>query len=105
MKSLSKEASRRYASADELGKELQRYLEGEPIHARPVSKLERGWRWCKRNRVVAALATAVAITLVAGTAISSYFAIEASYRALREADGHTVAGQSRDHDARCTPWW
>ncbi|MBM79222.1 MAG: hypothetical protein CMJ78_01355, partial [Planctomycetaceae bacterium] len=55
LKCLEKDAGRRYATTDELVAELGRYLNGEPIHARPIGKLERGWRWCKRKPALAGL--------------------------------------------------
>ena len=61
LKCLAKDPKRRYATARELAEELDRYLEGVPINARPVSALERGWRWCKRNPIMAGLAAGVAI--------------------------------------------
>ncbi len=50
---MEREPDRRYQTAAELADDLQRYLEGKPIVARPVPLLERGWRWVKRNRSLA----------------------------------------------------
>ena len=81
LKCMEKEPGKRYESAKQLGDDLRCFLEGEAINARPVSRTERGWRWCHRNPVVAGLTAAVVIVLVLGTAISSYFAVVAEKRA------------------------
>lgn len=78
---LQKEPARRYASAQELADELQRFLDGQPIKARPVGALERAWRWCRRNPAMAASLAAVFVSLLLGAAISTYFAFEAIDRA------------------------
>lgn len=77
LKAMAKEPSRRYATAADFAADLRRFLAGVPILARPVSAAERCWRWCKRNSTVAGLSASVVLLLVAGIAVSSYFAIQA----------------------------
>jgi len=61
LRCLEKEPGKRYATAQMLAEELGRYLEGKPVHARPVSRLAKAWRWCQRNP---RLATAVGVALL-----------------------------------------
>jgi serine/threonine protein kinase len=66
LKAMAKTPARRYASARELAEDARRYLNGEPIRARPVGRTERLWRWCKRNPVAASLFVAVSLSSVFG---------------------------------------
>ena len=70
LKSLQKDISSRYENCKELAADLRRFLRGEPILARPVSRFERSWRWCRRNPIVASLG-ATAIGLLFAVAIGS----------------------------------
>jgi len=84
IKCLEKEPAKRYASAQALADDLQRWLAGKPILARPIGRVARCWRWCRRNAVLAAFAGALVAALLAGTLISTYFAIR-SGRFARDA--------------------
>jgi tRNA A-37 threonylcarbamoyl transferase component Bud32 len=75
LKAMAKSPQRRYATAREMADDLRRFLAGEPITARPVGRLERGWRWCRRNPALAASLMVAAVLLLAGTGVSSYFAL------------------------------
>jgi tRNA A-37 threonylcarbamoyl transferase component Bud32/tetratricopeptide (TPR) repeat protein len=62
-KCLAKEPSRRYTTAKALADDLRRYLDGLPILARPATRMERMWRWCKREPREAALAAGLAAVI------------------------------------------
>ncbi|WP_442510204.1 protein kinase domain-containing protein [Novipirellula sp. SH528] len=86
LKCLEKEPHNRYGTAQLLADDLQRFLEGWPVVARPISHPARAWRWCRRNSAVALLSFAIIMSLVLGTAISSTLAIIANQRGERLAN-------------------
>jgi len=69
LKAMAKAPGRRYATARDLADDLRRWRRGEPILARPQGRLERLWRWCRRNPMAASLL--VAVTL--GSAIGLWY--------------------------------
>ena len=75
LKCLEKEPDRRYTSAAALAEDLRRFLDGEPIQARPTTAAEQFWKWCGRNRGVAtasATAAALLVFLAIGASIAAW---------------------------------
>jgi WD40 repeat protein/serine/threonine protein kinase len=69
LKALEKSPAQRYATAQELADDLQRYLNDEPIRARRPTLVQRARKWARRHRSVVSVALlAVAILLLAGGA-------------------------------------
>jgi WD40 repeat protein/serine/threonine protein kinase len=66
LKSLQKEPHKRYASAGELADDVHRFLDGEPITARPTPLWEHVWKWAKRRPAVASLAAGIVAVALAG---------------------------------------
>jgi len=64
-KCMEKDPRRRYATAQELADELERFLRHEPIRARPVGPLGRLGRWSRRSPVTASLMISLLLTLAA----------------------------------------
>src|SRR6059036_1894821 len=71
MKALEKDRTRRYETANDLGRDIQRYLENEPVLARPPSNIYRLRKLVRRHRGTVAAAAAVIATLLTGAAISA----------------------------------
>jgi serine/threonine protein kinase len=81
----------RYSTAKALANDLQRFVADRPIHARRASVIERGWRWCRRNRLVAGLIAAASLSLLCA-AVSGWIGYVISSRALeREANKNDEA--------------
>ncbi len=80
LKSIESDPSERYQHAGELADDLRRFSNDFPISARPVSQWERGWRWCRRNRVLTTIGT-VALAACLATIILTINSVISEFRA------------------------
>jgi serine/threonine protein kinase/tetratricopeptide (TPR) repeat protein len=76
MKTLEKDRTRRYETANGLAMDIRRYLNNEPVLARPPSSLYRVHKLVRRNRVAVAAVSAVCLALVIGFGLSLYLFIQ-----------------------------
>jgi len=76
LKALSKKISDRYASTAAFAKDLRRYLNHEPVEARPVGVVGKLERWARRNRTLAISLASIAAILILATVVSLYFAFK-----------------------------
>ena len=72
LKALQKDPDQRYESCEAMADDLRRYLNGEPILARPISRLRRAWRWCRRNPKIAAPSALAALFICLTAIIASW---------------------------------
>ena len=84
MKAASRDPRDRYESAGEMALDLDAFLEDRPIQARRLSRVEHAFRWCRRNRSMAALAASVVFLLatVFGVTVGAYVQADKGRREL-----------------------
>ncbi|HJZ59014.1 MAG TPA: protein kinase [Gemmataceae bacterium] len=80
LKCLEKDPARRYPSAAALEEDLQRFLDGRPVAARPVGFAERAAKWSRRNPGVAGLLAALAVVFLLGFAGVTWGLLKAEAR-------------------------
>lgn len=85
LKAMEKSREKRYQSAFDLAADLDRWLRHEPIHARPVGRFERAYRWCSRNPLPAGLAAVIALVLTT-SACGGFLLAGAKQRALTQTE-------------------
>jgi len=81
LKALEKDVDRRYQTASELAADVQRFLSGVPVVARPPSLSYRAWKFVRRNFQVTLLSVFLLISLLAGLVGTGYNMLLAERRA------------------------
>jgi eukaryotic-like serine/threonine-protein kinase len=76
-KALEKDRERRYASAADLAADIQRYLNDQPIAAKPASAVYQLQKFARRHKTIVASAAAVLLALVLGIIASTWEAVRA----------------------------
>jgi serine/threonine protein kinase len=78
MKALEKDRARRYETASGLARDIQRYLDGDPVEAGPPSRVYRLRKFARKHRAALVVAAGFAVMLVAATSISTWQAVRAT---------------------------
>jgi tetratricopeptide (TPR) repeat protein len=95
MKALEKDRARRFDTANALASDIHRFLQNEPVEARPPSGLYRFQKLVRRNKTAFAAAAAVFAALVLGLSLSLYLFIKE-----REAHRRAVVAEKRQAELR-----
>jgi WD40 repeat protein/serine/threonine protein kinase len=98
MKALEKDRGRRYDTASAFAADVRRFLDEQPIEARPPSAGYRFRKFARRNKVMLTTAALVAAALVLGTAVSVWQAVRAIV-AERQARASEAVAQTQKLEA------
>lgn len=90
MKAMEKDRQRRYETVGELAADVERYLNDDPVEARPPSSIYRLQKMAKRNKVMLVTVSLVMASLILGTTISIWQAT----KAIAERNDKEVALQN-----------
>jgi serine/threonine-protein kinase len=93
LKCLRKQPVQRYASARELAEDLNRFLEGKPVRARPVGVAERAVKWTRRRPATAALLAVLLVMAAAAVGTGLWLRQQAADRVAAQEQRH---GQARE---------
>lgn len=91
LKAMAKNPFRRYSTAKEFAEDIRAFVAGDPIRARPVSPLERLWKWCRKYPLAAALFFGMTFGSIAGFAylqhLNTWFVHEMALDTARQYSG------------------
>jgi WD40 repeat protein/serine/threonine protein kinase len=107
LKAMAKESRDRYATSRELSADLRRFLDDEPIRAKPPALIDRAKKWARRHRpiVATALATLAVAVAVTGTLLwrersQTLAALEKARARQHEADVQRRIAENQERLAK-----
>jgi len=96
MKALEKDRTRRYETATDFAKDIQRYLNDEAVEACPPSTAYRLRKFVRRNKAAMATVASVALALLLGLVGTTWQAVVATEAMEREQEQATAADRQRN---------
>lgn len=96
---IAKEPDRRYQSAADLARDIERFLADEPILARPSSMAYQVAKFTKRHPAIVTSSGIAIVALAVASIVSTHYAFKASEASRREAARATEAVQARDAES------
>ncbi|HVR86378.1 MAG TPA: protein kinase, partial [Planctomycetota bacterium] len=104
LKALDKDRGRRYETAKALAEDLTRYLDGEPITARPLSTRERAWKEMRRRPLTLALLIASLGAMILVAAIFTFQHLQTQAKVEEFArEAHEAEALGKYDQAKS--WW
>jgi len=100
MRALEKDRNRRYETANGMALDVQRYLDNEPIQARPPNRFYRLRKLVRRNKVVFTAVAAVAFALVAGLGASTWMFLREREARQEQVRLRLIADVARENEAK-----
>ena len=91
LKAMEKNPDARFATAQEMAEDLQRYLKDEPIRAKPPGLFQKARKWVRRHKMIVTSAMCIAVTLVFAAAVVLIYQREIAQRRLRIQNQINVA--------------
>ena len=95
MKALEKDRRRRYETANGFAKDIERYLEGDPVEACPPSASYKLRKYARKHRAALATVGAFALLLVAATAVDAGLAVWANRERVRAMNAEKSAKEQQ----------
>ena len=96
LKCLEKRPDKRYKSAEALAEDLQRFLDGKPVEARPANSFERLAKWVRRRPALAAMIGVSAAALLTLLGVGAWYQVRLYEAYRREQAARTSADQLND---------
>ena len=96
MKSLEKDRTRRYETANGFARDVQRYLDGDPVEACPPSAFYKMRKFARKHRAALATAGAFAFLLIVASVVSAGLALWANRERARAVNAENLAKKQQD---------